>query len=184
MTEEEIRKIKDLFSETEDLFNCDLDWVDVSSKLEVPDIESLLEYFESERHEMKKPPRYFLAVDRGTLEIASRPKENETLEAVILASQEAGELSFSDELGDRHSEVCMGYGVVSRSVQHAMEAVLNLSLANMDFCELASGHEYVYWKGYQAWVDANMDDYGEEGDKEFASVWVPGEGRVDCERYY
>ncbi|KAJ6096857.1 hypothetical protein N7486_007603 [Penicillium sp. IBT 16267x] len=184
MTEEEIQKIKDLFSGTEEGYDCDLDWVDISSKLEVPDIEGLLEYFESEEHEMESPPSYFLAVDHDTLEFANRPEGKARSEAVILASQEAGRFQFSDDVGDGHSEVCMGYGVVSRSVEDAMEAALNLSLANMDFCELASGLEYVYWKGYQPWVDANMDDY-EEGEKSFASAWVPGKkGRVDCERYH
>ncbi|KAJ5539111.1 hypothetical protein N7513_007443 [Penicillium frequentans] len=184
MTEKEIQKIKDLFSKTEDQFDCDLDWVDVSSKIETPDIEGLLEYFESEEHEMQSPPRYFLAVDRDALKSATHPKGKGASEAVILASQEAGELQFSDDLGDKHSEVCMGYGVVPRSVEDAMMAVLNLSLANMDFSEIVSGYEYVYWKGYQAWVDANMADYGEEGDKSFSSIWIPGEGRVDSEEYY
>ncbi|KAJ5645603.1 hypothetical protein N7507_011614 [Penicillium longicatenatum] len=183
MTEEEIQKIKDLFSKSENESDCGLDWVDVSSKLDIPDIEGLLEYFESEEHEMERPSPYFLAVDRNTLEFANRSERKARSEAVILASQEAGRLRFCDDLGDGHSEVCMGYGVVSRSVEDAMNAVLNLSLANMDFCELASGYEYVYWKGYQAWVDTNMDDY-DEGEKSFASVWVPGEGRVDCERYF
>lgn len=182
MTEEEVQQIKDLFAETEDQFDCDLDWVDVSSKLEAPDIEGLLEYFESEEHEMHSPPRYFLAVDRDALEFATHPKGKGASKAVILASQEAGELQFCDDLGDRHSEVCMGYGVAPRSVEAAMMAVLNLSLANMDFCEIVSGYEYVYWKGYQAWVDANMADYDEE-DKSFSSVWIPGEGRVDSEKY-
>ncbi|KAJ5641510.1 hypothetical protein N7490_005510 [Penicillium lividum] len=178
MTEEELQKIKDLLHED---YHYDLDWIDVSHKLEIPDIESLLEYFESEEHEMQSPPWYFLAVDRTTLEFAKEP-EGKKSEIVILASQEAGKLQFCDEVGDEHSKVCMGYGLVSQSVGDAMDAVVNLSLANMDFCEIAPAPEYVYWKGYQAWVDVNMDDY-EGADKSFASVWIPGEGRVDIERY-
>lgn len=180
MTEEEIRTIKELFTEYEEEFSSDLTWVDVSSTIKAPNIEGLLEYFESEEQKMKYPPRYFLAVDHGTLEFANRPERDAESEVVILASQEGGELRFSDDIGDGHSEVCMGYGVVQRSVEHAMEAVLNLSLSNMDFCELAFGHDTVYWEDYQAWVDANMDDYGSDGEKEFASIWVPGEGRSDC----
>ncbi|KAJ5080954.1 hypothetical protein N7456_013664 [Penicillium angulare] len=182
MTEYEIQNIETALL-ARGLDDDEFAWVDVSSKLESPDMEGLLAYFESEENEMKSPPSYFLAVDREAVRITNLPAEEQERECpIILASKDGGRLRFGDELSDIHSSLNLGYGFEALEIQNAVNAVVNLSVGNMDFGELAAGPEYLYWKRYQAWVDENLDEY-EDGEKTFDCAWVPGQGRIDVERY-
>ncbi|KAJ5263813.1 hypothetical protein N7478_011418 [Penicillium angulare] len=182
MTGDEIQKIETALL-AKGLHDDFFTWVDVSSKLESPDMEGLIAYFESEENEFRTPPSYFLAVDREAVRITNLPAEKQKRECpIILASKDGGRLSFGDELGDTHSRINLGYGFQALGIEEAINASVNLSVGNMDFEELAPGPEYVYWLGYQAWVDQNLDDY-EDGEKSFDCAWVPGQGRIDVESY-
>lgn len=176
MTEEELQTIqKELFSQV----NADLQWIDLSQKLESPNMEGLMDYFESKDFELDAPPSQFIAVDRKTLRVANKPADqrNES-RSVILASIEGGLLWFKDDMEDIHGSIYAGYGFQRSSVEDSTTAVTNLSVGNMDFAELFDRPEFIYWSGYHSWAASNLEDY-QEGTKQFASAWYPGSGRVD-----
>ncbi|KAJ6131046.1 hypothetical protein N7523_001506 [Penicillium sp. IBT 18751x] len=176
MSKEELQTIQEeLFSEVD----TDLEWIDLSQKLRSPDMEGLMDFFESKDYELDSPPDHFTAVDRKTLRAANKPvDQRDESRSVILASIEGGLLWFKDDMEDIHGSIYTGYGFQRSSVEDSMTAVTNLSVGNMDFAELFDRPEFIYWSGYHSWAASNLEDY-QDGDKQFASAWYPGRGRVD-----
>ncbi|KAJ5684784.1 uncharacterized protein N7477_001129 [Penicillium maclennaniae] len=177
MTKEELQTIQEeLFSEVD----TDLEWIDLSQKLGSSDMEGLMDFFESKDYELDSPPDHFIAVDRKTLRVANKPvDQRDESKSVILASIEGGLLWFKDDMEDIHGSIYTGYGFQRSNVEDSMTAVTNLSVGNMDFAELFDQSEFIYWSGYHSWAASNLENY-QDGDKQFASAWYPGRGRVDC----
>lgn len=178
MTVEELQTIREeLFSDVDQ----ELEWIDLSQKLESPDMEGLMDYFESKDFEQHSPPDLFIAVDRKTLRIANKPAdERNESRSVIVASSNGGLLWFKDDMEDTHGSIDTGYGFQRSSVEDSITAVVNLSVGNMDFDELFCRPEFIYWSGYHSWASSNLEDY-QDGNKQFASAWYPGRGRIDSE---
>ncbi|KAL2819420.1 hypothetical protein BJX63DRAFT_381952 [Aspergillus granulosus] len=118
MTPTELRAIRTaLFMATDVTYM----WVDVADRLASPDMPGLLAYFESSGEFAKHPPpRHFLAVDRRTLSDAMEPvDEREDWEAIILASYEACDVWFGDEMHRSFGHLSTGYGYDRRDLEEA-----------------------------------------------------------------
>ncbi|KAJ5397749.1 hypothetical protein N7509_005862 [Penicillium cosmopolitanum] len=175
MTEEELEKIKtELF-----LNSKDFHWINVSSKLESPDMEGLLAYFETKR---QKSPKFFIAVDRKTLEVANTPVDKRyQAPEVIIASHEGTRFWISDDIDRSHALVHAGYGYQRTTADYAVLAYVNLMVSNMGFYDLCEEHEAVYWKACKSWAEENMESVF-RGERRLASAWYPargGGGRID-----
>ncbi|PYH46068.1 uncharacterized protein BP01DRAFT_34979 [Aspergillus saccharolyticus JOP 1030-1] len=170
MTPSELRKIRaELFPAPDQEYM----WVDVSDRLPSPDMQGLLAYFESEEFEEHPPPREFLAIDRKTLEVALEPAdEREDWEAIIVASNEGGDVWFDDDKNRAFGHISTGYGYGRMNLEEAEIAHTNLSIQNMSWDELCSDGEVVYWSAYRTWAERNM------GEETFARSFGPEGVRV------
>ncbi|KAJ5754161.1 uncharacterized protein N7511_008314 [Penicillium nucicola] len=175
MTETELRTIQwEIF----DRYNSDemFMWVDVSDRLVSPDMQGLVAYFESEEFAHHRPPHHFLAVDRQTLSDAMEPlDERDELEAIIVASFEAGDVWFSDDMNHGYGHISTGYGHYRGDMEEVESIHINLSISNMSWSELCEGSPVVYWSAYRKWAE-------EHSEKSFARSFGPEGMKVPKEQ--
>ncbi|KAJ5305851.1 hypothetical protein N7508_004866 [Penicillium antarcticum] len=174
MTETELRKIRwEIFR------GCDSDenfmWVDVSDRLVSPDMQGLVTYFESGEFTNHSPPYHFLAVDRQTLADAMEPfDERDALEAIIVASYEAGDVWFSDDMNRSFGYISTGYGYYRGDYDEVQNIHINLVISNMSWDEMCQHSPVVYWSAYRKWAEENLG-------QSFSRSFGPGGMRTSME---
>ncbi|KAJ5677375.1 uncharacterized protein N7477_003008 [Penicillium maclennaniae] len=160
MTPTELRKIQsEMFTVTDQNWM----WVDVSDRLVSPDMQGLLNYFESGAFGRHPPPNNFLAVDRRTLRDAMEPiDDRDDFESIIVASYEAGDVWFHDDMLNTYGHISTGYGYERGDLDEAELTYINLFIANSSWSEMCAGSPIIYWSAYRAWAEEHA-----EGDNAF-----------------
>jgi hypothetical protein len=139
------------------------EWFHVAGKLESPDMKGLLAWFESPGCDFDHPPRYFIAVDRWSLEVADDEEPITDLWAeCIVASQDGEEYSLRDDKQDHYAYWRAGYGSDRMDFEDAINICMNLEQRNMGFSELHHSAECDNWKALQAWADRTPRFHGFE----------------------
>jgi hypothetical protein len=108
-------------------------------------MQGLVAYFEYGEFANHSSPDNFLVVDRKTLSDAMEPiDERGDWEAIIVASYEAGNVWFKDEMNHCFGYISIEYGYDRRDYEEAESVYINLKIANMSWDELCEGAQLVY----------------------------------------
>lgn len=169
MKESDVRRIrKHLLSHVQE--EEALQFIDMSDRIESPDMFGLVSYFESEEFIKSgtQPPSTFLAIDEQTLEVANAMESMgsnavdraDAEEAVIAASNQVPVLSVYDDAGAEYASINLGYAYDRFPVTTARQLLVNLAVGNMDFMEFSPDPEYLIWDACEQWVDEHEFAYG------------------------
>lgn len=154
MTPEEFERLRSYAEERMDNEYENTEWFHVADKLDSPDMKGLLAWFESPDCHFAHAPRFFLAVDRWSLEVADDQEPITDLWAeCIVASEEGGAYGLSDDQNNTYACWSAGYGSDRMEFEDGIMVCMNLEQRNRAFMEMCPSTEYDYWKALQTWAD-------------------------------
>lgn len=135
-----------------------LEFVDVSSHLQTPDMQGLMAYLTSSAYlasGSEQPPHVFLAIDRQTLDNLSSERDDPS---VLLASLHALSISIQTSPIERYWAWLPGcaYGRVD-GYEDALEAWMNLDMANSSFVDVIQNPQYLCTGAFEEWGRENAD---------------------------